>query len=743
MMNNAIVTASNQCSQAPAQILAFQAPRNERPVMEPFTDNLDHIKSLELEASLILAVTYMRRNKHGMKEDEDYFFPSFPLIKPDACIEDVQEVLTHVISDNRMREELTHSKGIPLNFVSFCNQWQLDVFERSIVMLLLMQYIAPDFISLYGDCEFEKGRGNGMEIGTLLSLLCADLGKQLECRHYFSVVAPLIHNDIIVLNGSVDDTTNILDEKVFLCERFVRFILGDNNLYNTCFKYIKQEKCNVNLDQVILADHLKEDIVHNIDSYLTGRDNGALQKLDSFFGYGTSLTLLFHGPSGTGKTMMARAIATHFDRPIFSLTANDMREMPGSYDEILCTLFREAALQGAIVFLDECDDVFENNGRASRSLLIEIEKARCIVIMATNKPVDLDPALERRITMKVHFPIPEADMRLEMWKTLMPDTAELAEDVNLAEFAERYHFTGGLIRNSIFMAITIAADISGRFILTSEVLHQAAALQTATLGDELSICNTYSPLVNLDSFPLRQRQRMELKNIADVWKSLHERQTGLALIFSATDINTAVQAAEGVAKECGLKVRAFDYQKVVSYSESDKMVDPVTQRKISPLDYAFSPAACDAAMTLFVDHEGLMDKMLGGSTERMGDILMQGLLARLRYNKGLFCMVTKTTTKHNLPTEFNLMVNLEHPSEEFQMKRWEQQFGVMTAELERSMMDFVEEYPLHISEIDYVARQAGILATIRRMDSKPNIEELQEVISGYRCKLSVPLLFGG
>jgi hypothetical protein len=69
-----------------------------------------------------------------VKEDEDYFFPSFPLIEPDACIEDVQEVLTRVTSDNRMREELTHSKGIPLNFVSFCNQWQLDVFERSIVM---------------------------------------------------------------------------------------------------------------------------------------------------------------------------------------------------------------------------------------------------------------------------------------------------------------------------------------------------------------------------------------------------------------------------------------------------------------------------------------------------------------------------------------------------------------------------------------------------------------------------------
>jgi SpoVK/Ycf46/Vps4 family AAA+-type ATPase len=712
--------------------------------MEPFADNLDHIKSLEREASLILAVTYLRRNKHGLKEDEDYFFPSFPVIKPDATIDDVQVVLNRVVDENRRREELTQVTGISLNFVSFCNQWQLDRFERSVVMLLMMQYIAPDFISLYGDCEFEKGRGNGMEIGTLLSLLCADLGKQLECRRYFSVVSPLMRNDIIALNGSVDDTTNILDEKVYLCERFVRFILGDNNLYNSCFRFIKQEKCSVNIDQVILHDHLKEDIIHCIDNYLVGRNNGTIQQLDSFFGYGTALTLLFHGPSGTGKTMMARAIATHFDRPIFSLSANDMREMPGSYDDIMSTLFREAALQGALVFLDECDDVFENNGRASRSLLIEIEKARCIVIMATNKPIDLDPALERRITMKVHFPIPESETRLQMWHSLMPATVELAADVNLPEFAERYQFTGGLIRNTIFLAITSAAGATGHATLNAELLHLAAAQQTATLAEEQSICRTYAPLVNLDDFPLRQRQRAELKNIAKVRKSLHERQTGLAFIISASDINTAIQVAEGVARECGLKVRAFDYQKVISLAESDKMIDPVSQRKILPLDYAFSPAACDAAITLFIDHDGHLDSMLGGDNkEKYGDILMRDLLSRLRSNKGVFCMVTKSGTRHILPSEFNLLINLEHPSEEVQMKHWEKQLGSMAPECERSMMQIVEEYPMHTSEIDYVARQAGILATIRRMDCKPSTSELLEVLSGYRGKQNVPLLFGG
>lgn len=731
-------------SAGPSPVLAFQTTIVNKPGIEPFSHNLDHLKALENEASLILAITYLRRNTHGLKEDKDYFFPSFLGISSRSTPEEVQKTLSSLQEENRKREELSLKRNIPLNFLSFCADWSLDYFERSVVMLLLMQSIAPDFISLYSDCNFEKKGSNGMEIGNILSLLCDDLGKQLECRRYFSVISPLMRNDIVTVNGGIDDTTNILNEKIYLCERFVRFILGDNNLYNSFFRYIKQEKCHVKLEQVILNDNLKEEIVHSIDRYLAGRSTGGIHQLDSFFGYGTALTLLFHGPSGTGKTMMARAIATHFDRPIFSLSAIDLREMCGSYTDILATLFREAALHGAIVFLDECDDVFVNNGSASRALLIEIEKARCIVIMATNKPVALDPALERRITMKVHFPIPGAEKRSEMWKSLMPDTVQLAADIDLLEFAERYHFTGGLIRNSIFLAINGATGIDGPPLLTAEGLHRAAAMQTATLADEQNICRTYAPIVELDKLPLVQRQCTELKNISNVWKSLHERQTGLALIISASDISTAIQAAEGVAKECALKVRAFDYRKVISMSPEDMMADPATQRKILPLDYAFSPAASDAAITLFIDYEGELDKMLESSdNDKLGHILRVELINCLRRNRGLFIMVSKLTNHRRLPTEFNLMINLEHPSEEFQLKHWEQLLGGMTIENEHGLTKLTRESSMHLNEIDYIVRQAGILATIRRLACQPNIDEIKEVITGYHKKQNTPLLFGG
>jgi len=743
-MNTASIHTRSQSTAQAAHLFAFKPLAGHAQELMPFADNHEHLKALELEAAMLLACTYMKRNKHGLKEDEEYFFPSFPLITGKSDVTEAQAHHERIANENRLREQISIDAGVQLNFVAFCTEWELDSFEHKIVMLLLMQYSAPDFIALYGDCEFEKGRGNGMEIGTLLSLLCAGLKEQLEHRRYFSVVSTLFKNDLIAMNGSVDDSTNILDEKVFLPERLVRFILGDNNLYNSCFRYIKREKGAVSLDQIILSNAVKEEVVSCAENYLRGRNDGSLDELDGFYGYGTGLTMLFYGPSGTGKTMLARALATKFDRPVFALAAEDMREMPGSYDEILGTLFREAALQGAIVFLDECDDLFENNGRASRALLLEMEKARCLIIMATNKPITLDPAIERRISLKVPFGIPDAGIRRGIWQALIPDSIKLAEDVDLDDLAQRYQFSGGLIKNSIFLALTLLKQASGSSMtLTAAVLEQAASKQISTLGDEQQICRHINPAITIDSLPLKVRQRTELKNLPAVWDNLKKRQTGLALIISATDIVSGAKLAEALAKECGLKLRTFNYESITSSSEANRMIDPVTQRKILPLDYAFAPTSTEAAMTVFVDHEGVMDSMLNMAKELMADQLMRDLLARLRKQTGLFCMVTKEVGSYQLPSEFSLLIRLEHPGEETQMRHWEKVLDGLQGDEEKELLRLVEASPLHINEIDFVVRQAGILSTIRRMNSRPSMAELGEVIAGFRKSNRIPLLFGG
>lgn len=82
----------------------------------PLEDSFDHLKSLELGATLMVAITYLRRN--GAKETEGDHKPSFPEICWGKSLSEIQEVYLAIVADNRRREEQAVASACPLPFVS-------------------------------------------------------------------------------------------------------------------------------------------------------------------------------------------------------------------------------------------------------------------------------------------------------------------------------------------------------------------------------------------------------------------------------------------------------------------------------------------------------------------------------------------------------------------------------------------------------------------------------------------------
>ena len=720
---------------------------------EFFADNLAHLAALEREATLMLAVAFLRRvppqDGHG---PDSWIAPRrhFPFLPVGADLAQAQRLLEETADGNRQMEAAAERERIALNFTAFCRRWDLGPFERSALMLLLMHFTAPQFKDLFRTCGFEcKPSGqfvgdwdNGMQIGTLLSIVCGDYREQVECRRHFSVEGTLVRENLVILDG-VGAATNILCTRVCLHERSVRTILGDRNLYRSSTRSMRRERGSVSLDQVILPEGLKDEVVACVGNFLADRAAGRLDELDAFFGYGTGLALLFHGPSGTGKTMLARALASRFDRQIITFAMENMGQYH-SPEEILTMVFGEAEMQGSIVLLDECDDLFQNNSRLSQALLTTLEKARCVVILATNKPVDLDPAMERRVAMKVSFPIPDAELRLQMWRSLLPNRLELDPDVDLAALADRYQFSGGLIKNCILLAATLASRNGGRGLrITRALIERAADLQTPAPPEGGSLCQQYSPEVAVGELQLRTRDKEELQGAARAWRQLKGEGLGLNVLVSASDVGTGVRAAEALARECGLEVRQFDYALVQSSFESSGVADPVTQRKVALIDYAFSETLGASAMTLFIDHARELDRMLTKeSGKEENSIYLSELEAKLRAHTGLFCMVTTPLKPHPLPVEFHLHFALEHPPENVQIRRWEECLkndGIREDEL----VELVERCPMHVGEIDFMARQASVLAVIRGGSGRPGLDEVREVIGRSRRAARSPVLFGG
>lgn len=744
----------NESEHAAAMSMVVPA-RKEHGLKTPITafqDNFEHLQALEREAKYLLAAAVIRRwAEHGIdsgNSGEDVR-KSFSFLPSDASLQDIQLALDKMIFENRERENITFQTGIKLNFNSFVAEWGLDQFERTVLLLLLMRYTAPEFNSMYENCKFEENcRGGYMEVGSLLAVICRQFRDQLISRRYFSIDGTLMREGIVRLRDEYGDSGNILNEDVHLDERVVQHILGDNNLYSTAFRFIKIEKSNVKLDQVVLADGLKEDIAGLTRDYLEGRNNGTMVEIDEFYSYGTGLVFMFYGPSGTGKTMLSRALASNFNRPLISMSLEDMHRAPVSAEDILAMVFKEAALRGGIVLLDECDDIFEKSSHLNRALLLEIERARCIVILATNKPVALDPALERRVAMKVHFQMPDSAMRLKLWKALLPEAITLAGDVDLGDLAGRYQFSGGLIKNCIFLASmkAIRGKNGAGPALTRDQLEYAANLQKSALAEKLLMGSPYAPSGNIDRLPLRPVQKDQLKRIVQVWTSSKLKSEGLNIFICTSNVKVGLMTAEALAEACGIRVRKFPLKKLLgsSVAEDDKLIDPITQRKMTPLDYAFAGTVGEACMTLFSDDEGEFETALrlNKDSDTSKDLLLSKFIEKLRGHNGFTCTVSQAVHLKKLPVEFHLNLFLEHPPEETQVRGWENHFG-KGAISDEDLVKLVERYPMHLPEIDELAHRAWIRAFMRKGRDEITLSDVCETIAQYRFSNDAPALFGG
>lgn len=727
-----------------AQVIAMAARRDNKSELTSFASNYDHLQALEYEAKLMVAIASIRYGRASKEDEELSMTARFPFLPEGTDLKQITTILEEQTSVNRCREELARQNGIMLNFIDFCDKWELDGIERKIVQLLLMQFSSASFFTIYDASGLERRCDNGMEIGALLSIVSEDLGEELAHRHYFSIHGKLVQNELLHSNCQyMDNTTSVLRTTVYLQERYVRYIVGDSNHYHVAFKFIQQERSSVRLDQVVLPNELKEGVVKHAERYLTSRRSGDFEELDDFYGYGTGLAYLFHGPSGTGKTMLAKGLANHLSCPLISFNIKDINSLQMSYIDILEMLFREATLLGGIVFLDECDDIFRNDedSQLSRSLLLEIEKSRCITILATNKPVELDPAMDRRLSMKVLFTVPDAGLRLKMWKVLIPPTATLGTDVDLALLAERFHFTGGLIKNSILMAIT-AVDIpdGSRPVLTQEALVYAAELQTATMSDLNRICEVHKPIERLDTLPLGCHQRDQLLRFAKASEWLLPQEMGFNLLFNCNDISTGVRTVFGLAAELGMTVRAFDFSKVASVSEHNMVIDSITQRRVYPMIAAFSSATSDQSLMLFVDDAAEFGKFLATGTENTTQFIYPEFLSQLRIYKGLFCFVTKGIKEECCPAEFHQIITLSYPPEELQMKQWETALGTGVLN-DDELVSLAEQHPMHTAEIDFIARQAKVSAIVNGR-SALGIEDVNIVLARHRGKSQAQVLFG-
>jgi SpoVK/Ycf46/Vps4 family AAA+-type ATPase len=207
---------------------------------------------------------------------------------------------------------------------------------------------------------------------------------------------------------------------------------------------------------------------------------------------GKGLNALFCGPSGTGKTMAAGIIARALALDLYKIDLSSVvSKYIGETEKQLSQIFHEAGSSNAILFFDEADALFGKRSEVKDAhdryanvevayLLQKMEEYEGIVILATNFRRNLDEAFTRRMHHIVEFPFPDADLREQIWKSLVPPGAPLAADVNFGFLARQFELSGGNIRNVALAAAFLAAECGGE--IRMEHFVRATAREFQKLG---------------------------------------------------------------------------------------------------------------------------------------------------------------------------------------------------------------------------------------------------------------------
>jgi len=368
----------------------------------------------------------------------------------------------------------------------------LEDFEIDVVVAIIGTTVQPSHSQL-SRLSNMYSNGSGLTVQGLLASFCSSLRDELSNRRYFYRSGSLIKegilhfaNDLEVIGGDLTRLSVNMDRRLldYVCGLDVEFseLVDGSHLYvpnvsmdavkipadhkdrvvetARCFEAVRQARAE------LLAPEHEEDGA-GLDksgdgSAVAGSDEKSDKKSDISEGaHSKSLTgggvLLFHGPSGTGKTMLANAIASMLNKKILLISFPSLGSNAGAIAKML---FREATIHNALVFFDECESVFKSRDKDPsgqvNTMLSEIERYDGLVILATNRAADIDEAMHRRISLAIEFQKPNHVLREAIWSSLQPTRLKVSDDVDLNALAHKYEISGGFIKNAWLAAIGFA-----------------------------------------------------------------------------------------------------------------------------------------------------------------------------------------------------------------------------------------------------------------------------------------------
>jgi AAA+ superfamily predicted ATPase len=381
-------------------------------------------------------------------------------------------------------------------FSQFLLKHQINVEEYVILLLALTPHIHPNFLDAIIQQYLPNG-GDFPEIGgvkgnnhrgtlptgeTALFIIAGnDVLKKMEAAYYFSPGHFFAKENILQLE-SLRDGEPRMSGKIILQQEYIDLFttgtvtkptFGPDFPAKNIFTKMDWSDLVLNSKTAQQINDIKIWLDHNA-SFIN--EWGMEKKIKP--GY----RALFYGPPGTGKTLTATLLGKQFEKDVYRVDLSQVvSKYIGETEKNLEKVFNKAEYKDWILFFDEADALFGKRSNVQNAhdkyanqevsyLLQRVEDFPGLVILASNYKSNIDPAFIRRFNAAVHFPLPNANERHEIWKTSVPAKALLAENIDLSSIANKYELSGSSIVSVIHYASLQTISRKSSTILKKDIV---------------------------------------------------------------------------------------------------------------------------------------------------------------------------------------------------------------------------------------------------------------------------------
>ncbi len=641
--------------------------RLEAPLPEPtaYRTDLEHLADVIARIDLLVAASCARTSREGrfargrdiavraMQRANDRVPPVVQLL-----LDAADQRLAYI--DARLA--LARRDGFEPALARLRRRFGLSQVEEDVLALVAAPAIDARYARAWQSVEPAAVKP---DVKFAIHVLGRSFDESLALRRAFSTRAPLLAHSLLLVSCSAMgfSENDFLGVGLEVPRRIVSELVGDAAVSEELQAFSRLRTPQVPLDQVVLPADVKETVLSLVDHHDELLRKRAEWGLDEVVTYGRGLVLLFAGPPGTGKTMLANAVAQHLGQRLFAIDAAKLTEGARDVEANLDAVFREARLLDAVLFFDECEQIFTARRFGNEimpMLLTRIEQFDGVAILATNMASSLDEALERRITAVVRFRPPTASARAEIWRKHLPDALPRAADVDVAALASDFELTGGYIKNAVLAAVSRVVA-QGRAQVTQSDLVHGARLQLRVPDDVAQ--NLRRPRVALGDVVLAPDARRAVERIVGAAKvrSTVLSEWGLeARLPHGTGIACLFEGAPGTGKSMTAEAIAHALDRPLLLCNVPSVLSKWVGDTAKNLEDLFRSAREQRAVLVFDEADAIFAKRvpIRSSNDRFANADSAALLAMLERHEGVVILTTNLAAEIDPAFQRRLLVHV-------------------------------------------------------------------------------------